>query len=210
MPSLANKIDDSPALLATLQALQRQLSKFAATQTATKQNGQDRPIALSGKSLSVGYLPERCRFARRKPVAQTRAQLADTFNAMNTGGQFRAQQSGISRLVSQPSHGRDSHVDRPGREAALLQVKAIAQNHCFVEGQSWFRTVPGNELIDGMLISPHSVGRTKAPQDCGFRMFQSRYTKLGLWSALLALCIRWRFPHDFRPPLRRIMRLIGQ
>jgi hypothetical protein len=33
-------------------------------------------------------------------------------------------------------------------------VNAIAQHHCFVEGQSWFRAVPGDELIDGMLISP--------------------------------------------------------
>jgi hypothetical protein len=43
----------------------------------------------------------------------------------------------------------------PGSEATLFQVKSIAQYHCFVEGQSWFRTEPGDELVDGMLISAH-------------------------------------------------------
>jgi hypothetical protein len=74
--SLVNEIDDSPALLPTLQALQRQLSKLAAAQAAAKQDGQDRSIALSCKSLSIGCLPERGRLARCKPVTQTRAELA--------------------------------------------------------------------------------------------------------------------------------------
>jgi hypothetical protein len=130
-----------------LQAFERQLSKLEATQTATKQNGQDRPITFSGKSMYIGYLSERCRFVRRKPVAQTRAQLSDTFDVMNAGGQFGTQQSGVSRVIGQPLHGRHSHVDRPRREAALLQVKAESQHHCFIGGQSWFRAVPGNELI---------------------------------------------------------------
>ena len=94
---------------------------------------------------------------------------------MDAGGQLRTQQAGVSRLVSQPSHSSHSHVDRPGREAALFQVKPIAQDHCFVEGQSWFRTVPGDELIDSVLISAPRVRRTKAPEDCGFRVFQIRY-----------------------------------
>jgi hypothetical protein len=153
--SVANEIDDGPALLATLQALHRQFNKLAAAQTATKQVGQDRPIAFSGKSLSIGHLPERRRLARCKSVAQTRAQLTDTLNAVNASGQFRAQQSRVSRLVSQPSHGRHAHVDRPRREAALVQVKSITRRHCFVERQSWFGTVPGDELVDGMLVSPH-------------------------------------------------------
>jgi hypothetical protein len=155
VPSLADEIDNSPLLLPTLQALERKFRKLTAAQTTPEQDGQDRSITLSSESLSVGYLPERGRLARCKPVTQTRAQLADTFNAMDAGGQVRTQQPGVSCLVSKPSHSSHSHVNRPGREAALLQVKAISQNHCFVEGQSWLRTVPCNELIDGMLISLH-------------------------------------------------------
>src|SRR5260370_27223819 len=130
--SLANEIDDRPALLPTLQALQRRFRELAAAQAATEQDGQDRSITLSSKSLSIGYLPERRGLARCKPVAQARAQLANTFNAVDAGGQFRAQKSGVSRLVSQPSHDRHSHIDRPGRKAALLQVKPIPQDHCVI------------------------------------------------------------------------------
>jgi hypothetical protein len=89
-----------------------------------------------------------------------------------------ATKSGVSRLVSQPSHGRHSYVDRPGREAALRQVKPIPQNHCFVEGEPWSEQYQAPR-----------VGRTKAPEDCGFRVFQIRYAELGFGSVLLALCL---------------------
>jgi len=56
--------------------------------------------------LLVGHLPERPCLIRCKPVAQARARLANTLNAMDSGGQFRAQQSRVSRLVSQLLHGR--------------------------------------------------------------------------------------------------------
>lgn len=80
--------------------LQCQIRKLATAQTATEQNSQDRSITLPRKGLSIGHLPERRRLARCKSVAQTRAQLADTSNALDAGGQFRAQQSRVSRLVS--------------------------------------------------------------------------------------------------------------
>ena len=90
-------------------------------------------------------------------------------------------------------------------------MKAIAQNGCFAKGQSWLRTVSGDELIDSMLVSAPRVGRTKAPEDCASRVFQIRYAELGFGSVLLALALFVDvFPHDCRPPLRRIMRLMGQ
>jgi hypothetical protein len=61
--------------------------------TAAEQDGQDRSITLSGQSLPIGYLPERCRLGCRNPVAQSRTQLADTLNAMDNAGQFNAQSS---------------------------------------------------------------------------------------------------------------------
>ena len=54
MPSLANQINDGPALLAALKAVQRQFRELAAAQTATEQDGQDGSITLSGQSLSIG------------------------------------------------------------------------------------------------------------------------------------------------------------
>jgi hypothetical protein len=38
-------------------------------------------------------------------------------------------------------------------------------------------------------VSTLRVGRTKAPEDGAFRVFQIRYTELSLWSALLAPCL---------------------
>jgi hypothetical protein len=40
--------------LATLQALQGKFRKLAATQPATKQDGQNRSIPLSGERLAIG------------------------------------------------------------------------------------------------------------------------------------------------------------
>ena len=97
------------------------------------------------------------------------------------------------------SKGRHSHIDRSGRETALLQVKPISQNHCFIEGQSRFGTVLGAELIDSVLISAPRVGRTKAPEDCGFRVLQNRYTELSLG---LVLRIRQSKSRPFYPEAR--------
>ena len=89
MPSLANEIDDCPALVSTLQALQHQLRKLAASQSATEQDGQDRSITLSGKSLSIGDLPERRRLARVSQLPNRepsfRAPLTRWMPAANSG-----------------------------------------------------------------------------------------------------------------------------
>ena len=68
-------------------------------------------------------------------------------------------------------------------------MKPVAQNNRFVEGQSWFRTVPGDELIDGMLISTPRVRGAEAPQDCGFRVFQIRNAGLILGRFFLVLLV---------------------
>ena len=91
MPSLANEIDNRPALLPTLQVLQRKFRKLTTAQTTAEQNRQNGSVALSCKSLGIGHLPQRRCLTRRKPVAQTRAQFANTFNAMDAGGQVRGQ-----------------------------------------------------------------------------------------------------------------------
>jgi hypothetical protein len=75
VPSLTNEIDDRPALLPTLQAIQRKFRKLAPAQTTPEQDGQDRSITLSGQSLSIGYLPERRCLACCKPVARREPSL---------------------------------------------------------------------------------------------------------------------------------------
>jgi hypothetical protein len=95
VPSFANEIHDGPALLATLQALQRQFCQLAAAQSATEQYGQYSLITVPRKSFAIGKLPELRCLACCKPVAQARAQLANIFDAMDAGGQLRARRAGV-------------------------------------------------------------------------------------------------------------------
>jgi len=120
VPSFADQVDDGPALLATLQAFQGKFGKFVAPEPATEQDGQNISIPFSSKSSGVGRLPECRSLSRRKPVTPTRAQFADTFDAMNPGCQFGAQQTSVGCFVSQPAHGCKSDVDSSRSKAALL------------------------------------------------------------------------------------------
>jgi hypothetical protein len=56
---LADQIYTGPALLAALQALQRQFREFATTEPTAEQDRQNGSVTLSCKSLGIGYLPER-------------------------------------------------------------------------------------------------------------------------------------------------------
>jgi hypothetical protein len=69
VPSFANKIHYDPAFFAALKALQRQFCELATAQPTAKQDCQNRSVTLSRKSSGIGYLPERGRFTRCKPVA---------------------------------------------------------------------------------------------------------------------------------------------
>jgi len=61
----------------------------------------------------------------------------------------------------QPTHSCQSDIDGSRREAALLQVKPIAQSDCFVECQSWLWTIPSDELVNNMLICAPWIRRTQ-------------------------------------------------
>jgi hypothetical protein len=76
-PSLANEIDDRPALLPTLQSLQRQFRKPAATQSATEQDGQIArlrfPVRVcpSGTCQSAAASPAVSQLPKREPSLRT-------------------------------------------------------------------------------------------------------------------------------------------
>ena len=142
MPSLANEIDDRPALLPTLQALQRQFRKLATAQTATEQDG---PITLSGQSLSIGHLPECRRLARCKPVTQ--------WQVTGNGGTVIV--AGIPVLASRIPYysvhgiGLQSNFILPANGLAAFfkyydeySAKARPQGRTFVFGFSWTLRIP--------------------------------------------------------------------
>ena len=47
-------------------------------------------------------------------------------------------------------------------------MRPIAQHYNSVESQARFRTIPVNEFIDGVTITPLGVQAGEAIQDCGF------------------------------------------
>jgi hypothetical protein len=51
-------------------------------------------------------------------------------------------------------------------------MRPIAQHYNSVESQTRFRTIPVNELIDGVTITPSGVQAGEAIQDCGFGMLE--------------------------------------
>jgi hypothetical protein len=53
-----------------------------------------------------------------------------------------------------------------------FEMRPIAQDHNSVESQARFRTIPVNECIDGVTITPLGVQAGEAIQDCGFGVLE--------------------------------------
>jgi hypothetical protein len=51
-------------------------------------------------------------------------------------------------------------------------VHAVANHHDPVQSQSWFGAVPGDELIDSVLLDSARSGRAEAIENCRFTMIQ--------------------------------------
>ena len=53
-----------------------------------------------------------------------------------------------------------------------FEMRPIAQHHNSVKSQARFRTIPVNEFIDGVTITPLRVQAGEAIQDCGFGVLE--------------------------------------
>ena len=56
--------------------------------------------------------------------------------------------------MSQTTHGCKLLIDGVRGQAARFQVHSVPHDNDAIESQSRFRTVPGSELIDGVLVNP--------------------------------------------------------
>jgi len=52
-------------------------------------------------------------------------------------------------------------VDGVGGQMPRFQVHAIAHNHDAVEGQSRLGAIPGDELVDGVLVHAREAGEPR-------------------------------------------------
>ena len=87
-----------------------------------------------------------------QPITGTEPELLDSFDAADPSGQLRTEQTGIGGFVSETAHGCKLLVDGVGGQMPRFQVHAIAHDHDAIEGQPRLRTIPGNELVDRILV----------------------------------------------------------
>jgi hypothetical protein len=117
------------------------------------------PLAL--QSLCIRTLPKAARFVCGEPITEPHAQLLGAFDSPDAGCQLWAEQAGICRFIRQTADRRKSAIDRGRREATVLEENAKARDHYFVKGEPWLRTIPLNELIDGMSITALDSGERR-------------------------------------------------
>jgi hypothetical protein len=83
--------------------------------------------------------------------------IPDPPDATNPSGEIGAQQTGVGCLIGETPNGAQAQIDGSRGKEAGLKVAAIAENHSSVQGQSWFRAVPIDELIDRVAVSALAV-----------------------------------------------------
>jgi hypothetical protein len=93
-------------------------------------------------------------------------------DSTNAGRQIGAEKTAVGRFVGEPAHGAKTQIDTARGELPGLQMRALAPDHYPVEGQARSRTIPVNELIDGVTKNPLCVCRVKAVQYRGLGVFQ--------------------------------------
>src|SRR6202040_4236913 len=111
------------------------------------------------------------------PVAGSETELFDSFHAVDAGSQLGTQQARIGGFVSQTAHGRELLVDGVRGQTSRLQVHAIADYDDAVEGKARLGAIPGDELVDGVLVHAARSWRAEAIEHCQFAMIEIGQTK---------------------------------
>src|SRR5512135_167042 len=79
--------------------------------------------------------------------------------------------------MSEPSHGCKLLVDGVRGQTSSLQVHAVANHHDAVECQARFGAIPGDELIDGVLVYTARGRRAETVEHSQFAVIQIRQAK---------------------------------
>ena len=190
--TFANQINNGPVSLAHLDVVQLQTDQFRPAKATTEQHGQHRIIALGAHSVSPRMLEHFRTLLRAQPITGPESELLDSLDAANPRGQLGTQQASVGGFVSQATHGCKLLVDGVGGQMPRFQVHAIAHDDDAVEGQPRLGAVPGDELVDGVLVDSARSWRAEAIENCRFTMIQ-------VWQAEhSATIVRLdsRFAHD--------------
>jgi len=102
--------------------------------------------------------------------------------------------------VSQATHGCKLLVDGVGGQMPRFQVHAIAHDDDAVEGQPRLGAVPGDELVDGVLVDSARGWRAEAVKNGGLALIQVRQAEHSATVILLDSV----FSHGDGLPCRRM------
>jgi hypothetical protein len=132
-PPLSHEIHDNRAILTTLKVIETEVGQFSSSKTAAERDRDDRPVTLAFEGFGIRSLPQGARIGRRQAISEPDAQFLDAVHATDPGGEFRAQQTGVGRLVSQPSNCSQPHVDGAWSEIPRFEVNSVPQHDSPIE-----------------------------------------------------------------------------
>ena len=177
MPGLADQIHDCPMPLTDLDLIQFQTDQFRSAKTTPKEHRQHGVVSLGPHSGARSTLQNRGTLRRAQPIAGAKPKLLDALHSANPGSKFRAEQTGVGSFVCESSNCRKLLVDGVCGQTTGFQVHAVPNHDDAVEGEARFGTVPGNELIDGILVHSARAWRTEAVENGPLTMIQIRQSK---------------------------------
>jgi hypothetical protein len=108
----------------------------------------------------------------REPVARTNAEAPDTLHAADACGQPRTEEPSVGRLVGTRLTEARRRFDRGGCVLPLLDVNPIPEDHGAIEGETWLRAVPGDELPNRVVVGALTAPGGQAAEDRRLRLLQ--------------------------------------
>jgi hypothetical protein len=128
MPSLSYQIDNCPVILPSLQVLDGKMGQLRSAKAAPEADREDASAAFATDCLDVGGVQQRFGLIGTEPIAQPDAEFFCSLHASNSRRQLGAQQTGISGLLGQSSHGGQSQVNCGRRQVTGFQLQFVTQD----------------------------------------------------------------------------------
>jgi hypothetical protein len=172
VPALANQVHHCPVPLAHLDLVQLQTDKFRSAKATTEQHGQHGVVTPGTHAIATSMCEHLGTLLRAQPVARAKPELLDSLDTADPGRQLGTQQARVCGFVSQATHGCKLLIDGVGGQMPRFQVHAIAHDHDAVEGQPRLGAVPGDELINCVLVNAARGWRAEAVEHGQFAMIQ--------------------------------------
>jgi hypothetical protein len=148
--SFADQVGIDPVILTLLKVVEFETRQFNSPQTAAEQGRQRGTVPLIAKCVGSPYLDQRTGLFGGQPVSDSHAQTFSAFYATDTSRQFGAEKSRIGGLIREPPHRSQAYIDGRRSKVLLFQEKPVPEDDGTIEGKTWFRAVPTDELIDCM------------------------------------------------------------